>query len=180
MFELDTPTKGKLVDVIVLSQKNRKPEDEPGAKIVLEVSLSNDVLSSFDGRLKSTLFTKNGATEKDATAALPGVEPASDMPDLTPIGQQMGTFKWKQQFTGYELAMKYGTGRAASNVGSEGCELTNVRITPKQGGTIVLKLNVEAPNVTESMFGKLARLKGREIEFALLAPKPDASQSRIE
>ncbi len=171
MFQIDEPTKAKLTEVRVLSQKNRKPDEEPGAKITIQMQLSNDALSLFDGALKSTLFTTHaGSNGGAAQKPLDGVDPLSDMPNLTPIGQQIGTIKWNHDFAGYELAMQYGTGRAGSNIGSENCQLSNLRITPKEGGTIELKLDIVAPNVTEAMFGKLARLKSREVELALFAP----------
>ena len=36
--------KAKLNDVLVLSQKNRQPNDNPGAQLVISVRTGNDVL----------------------------------------------------------------------------------------------------------------------------------------
>lgn len=176
MFHLDEPIKAKLTEVRVLSQKDRKPDEEPGAKLTLQMQLSNDALSMLDGALKSTLFTRHAGGSDGAQKPLEDMEPVSDLPNLTPIGQQIGTIKWHHDFAGYELAMQYGTGRAGSNIGSENCQLSNLRITPKEGGTIELKLDIVAPNVTEAMFGKLARLKSREVELALFAPEPSTQR----
>lgn len=44
-FELETTTKAKLTDVVVLSQKNRQPDENPGAKLSFETSLSNHMLA---------------------------------------------------------------------------------------------------------------------------------------
>ena len=131
MFHLDEPIKAKLTEVRVLSQKDRKPDEEPGAKLTLQMQLSNDALSMLDGALKSTLFTRHAGGSDGAQKPLEDMEPVSDLPNLTPIGQQIGTIKWHHDFAGYELAMQYGTGRAGSNIGSENCQLSNLRITPK-------------------------------------------------
>lgn len=65
-FELESPTAGKLLDLVVLSQKNRQPDENPGGKISFEVTLANHVLSYFDGRLKGFLFAKNASAEAAA------------------------------------------------------------------------------------------------------------------
>ena len=90
-FELEIPTKAKLTDVEVLSQKNRKPDDNPGAKLSFIVEMRNDALSMFDGHLLNTFYTKHGSPQPNAQASLDSVEPVSDMPNLTVIGQNVGT-----------------------------------------------------------------------------------------
>jgi hypothetical protein len=173
MFELDIPTKAKITDVVVLSQKNRQVDEDPGVKLTFELTLANDALSMFDGHLKAMLFTKNGAISPRAQAELDGVTPASDLPNLTTIGKECGTIKWGHPLSGYQLAIHLGLGDNKSDIESDGCELSGVRITPSEGGTIRVKLNVEAPNVSERAFGKLAKLKSRDVELALFAPQAD-------
>lgn len=176
MFELDVWTKAKLTDVIVLSQKNRLPDDNPGAKLSFEAQLSNDWLSTLDGHLKSTLFCKHGGAAPNPQQGLDGIEPVSDLPNLTIIGQQCGTLHWEQKMDGYLLAIQYGTGRHESNIESDSCKVSNLRVTPAEGGTVNLKWSVEAPNVSEAHFGKLAKLKSREVDVSVLPPDP--SQQR--
>ena len=53
MFQLPTGTKAKLTDVVVLSQKNRKPEDNPGAKLPMMFTLPNSVLDVFAPGLRA-------------------------------------------------------------------------------------------------------------------------------
>jgi hypothetical protein len=50
-FELDTPTNAKLQDVIVLSDKDRAPDTNPGAGLDFSMTVSNDMLAMFDGYL---------------------------------------------------------------------------------------------------------------------------------
>ena len=49
-------TKGKMVNVVVLSQKNRAPDENPGAKLSIEVQLPAAMLAHFAPKLPSMLF----------------------------------------------------------------------------------------------------------------------------
>jgi hypothetical protein len=167
MFELETATKAKLTDVVVLSQKNRQPDENPGAKLSFDMALSNDSLVLFDGALKSTLFTKNG--RGDGQATLDGVAVVSDKPNLTGIGQHVSVLHWELELTGYSLIIDHGMG-GKSNIEIEDCTLSNFRIAPKEGGTVQVKFDAESANVAEKAFGKLATLKTREIQITLTPP----------
>jgi hypothetical protein len=168
MFELREPTKAKLLDLVVLSQKNRQPNDKPGAKLTLEMALPNHALSHFDGFLKGMLFVK---ATGGAQGEIEGVEAVSDMPSLSGIGAKVGTLKWQHDMSGYELVVDLGTGGKRSNLDITDCALSGWRLTPKEGGTVIVKLNVESQNVSEAQFGKLATLKSREISITLVAPE---------
>jgi hypothetical protein len=89
-FELETPTSAKLVDVIVLSDKDRAPETNPGAGLDFAMTVGNDVLTMFDGFLRGLLYTKNASSSAPAQGTLDGVAPVSDMPNLTEIGKKLG------------------------------------------------------------------------------------------
>jgi hypothetical protein len=171
MFEIETQTKAKLIDVVVLSQKNRQPDENPGAKLSIELALGNDSLAYFDGHLKSFLFCKTGSSAKPAQGSLDGVPAVSDMPNLTGIGSKIGTLHWELELTGYSLTIDLGIGGRKSNLEIEGCIVSNFRITPNEGGTVGVKCDVESPDVSEAAFGKLAKLKSREIQILLAAPE---------
>lgn len=165
-FELETLTKAKVLEVFVLSQKNRQPDEDPGAKLTLQTLVGNDVLSTFDGALKSCLFTRHGPEKQQRT--LDGVEVVSDLPNLTGVGAHVKTLKWVDEYSGYELTIDQGIG-GLSNIVVDGCTLSNFRMQPQEGGTVLLKFDLESPNVSESTWGKLAKLKSREIDIKLLA-----------
>jgi hypothetical protein len=128
MFELEVMTPIRLVDVVVLSQKNRAPEEEPGAKLTLSVDVSNDALSMFDGRLLSALYTKNGDGGNGSVVQMPldGVVPVSDAPDLTSLGQHVPRIAWSGVVERYTLELDIGararvvlpTARAAGGASS--------------------------------------------------------------
>jgi hypothetical protein len=176
MFELLNPTKAKLLDVVVLSQKNRAPDENPGAKLNFEIQLSADILAHFDGHLKGFLFTKNSGSEGAKQAALDGIPEASDMPNLTGIGMKIGKFPWHQELSGYKLVIDHGMGGKKSDLEITDGLLSNWRFTPKEGGTVIARMSFESANVTEAQFGRLAKMKSRDIEAKFLAPV-DAQQS---
>jgi hypothetical protein len=168
-FEIESLAKAKLLDVVVLSQKNRQLDENPGAKLTLEMQAANDVLSAFDGGLKSFLFTRTAAMSQDQDE-LDGIPPVSDEPNLTGIGLKVGTLHWDLELTGYTLVIDHGLG-GKSNLEIADCVLGNFRIQPKEGGTVVVKFDVESADVPEKVFGKLATLKTRDIQVTLTAPE---------
>lgn len=171
MFELLNPTKAKLLDVVVLSQKNRQPDENPGAKLNFEIQLSADVLAAFDPKLKTTLFMKGSGSESAKQAALDGIPEASDMPNLTGIGMKIGKFPWHQELSGYTLVIDHGMGGKKSDLEITDGLLSNWRFTPKEGGTVIARMSFESANVTEVQFGRLAKMKSRDIEVKFRPPE---------
>jgi hypothetical protein len=170
-FVLETLTKAKITDVVVLSQKNREPDQNPGAALTFSMELSNNALSYFDGSLKSFLYTKSAASSAGpAQKGLEGVEEISDMPNLTRGGIKMGKFHWNEDLSGYGLVIDHGMG-GKSNLEISDCVVSGFRITPKEGGTIILDFKIEAQDVPEKVFGKLATIKNREVQITLSAPE---------
>lgn len=172
MFELLNPTEAKLVDVRVLSQKNRELDEDPGAKLVLQISLENYVLNGFDPALKACLFTAQQAIKKAeaSQAELDGVEPVSDTPNLSGIGAHIGVLRWTQEMTGYTLTVELGLGGRKSNLLIFDCKLSHWRLTPEQGGTVVVKCDLESQHISDAAWAKLAKLKSRKITVTLRAP----------
>lgn len=169
-FEIETATDARFADVVVLSQKNREPDDNPGAKLSLEVALGNAALAAFDGFLLGALFTKN-ANQSDAQGSLDGVAPISDRPNLTNLGRKLGRFRWDLELTGYTLHIEPGLGgRSAFELDS--CVLDSFRLHAQEGGTVLVTFNLETPDVTEAVFGRLATLKTRSVPVQLHAPEP--------
>jgi len=177
-FELDTPTNAKLIDVIVLSDKDRAPDTNPGIGLDFVMTTGNDVLIMFDGALRGMLYTKNASSSKPEQGTLEGVQPVSDMPNLTEIGKKLGQFGWDLELTGYSLTCDQGLGGAKSNIGLDDCKLTNWRFKPKEGGSVEVKFRVESPDVSEKIHGKLALLKTRE--FPILLAAPEVVQADVE
>lgn len=170
MFSLPTSTKAKIRNVEILSDKDRPADANPGAKIKVTVSLTNDVLAEFDGSLRAFLFTK-APGEGKAQKSLDGVTPVSDAPALTKIAEKVGTIAWHHEFTGYRTLVVIGTGRKESNIDLADCKLYDWKLTPKDGGTVDCKFNIDAPDVPSEHWYRLAKQKGREVELQLHPPE---------
>lgn len=168
MLTLDA-TKAKLLDIVVLSQKNRQPDQNPGAKLTLEMDLSSDFLAHFDGALRSFLFARQAGAQGELETL--------QTEKLTPAASKIGTFKWGAQLTGYTLTIDYGTG-GKSALKITDCVLGTWRLQAKDGGSVRVKVNAESADVDERAWSKLARLKSREITI-LLTP-PEVAQQDIE
>lgn len=178
-FELETFTKAKLMDHTTLSQKDRDPDENPGQSLEFEMAVSNEVLSMFDGHLRSYLYTKSAASPKKQEV-LEGMA-VTDLPNLTAIGAHQKRIKWDDEFTGMRLTIDYGLGKASgSNLELLDCTAYGFVFRPKEGGSLLMKFKVDAPNVSEAIAGKLPKLKSREVQVMLLGPVVDDGQSDIE
>ncbi len=162
-FDLETPTTAKLLDVGVLSDKDRAPEENPGAALFFSMTVGNDLLTMFDGGLRSALFSKGTAPTLD------GIDPIFS--ELTGIGKAIGQFGWDLELTGYGVTLDHGLGGPKSNIELENCKLTNWKFRGKPGGSVEIKLRIESPDVSERIHGKLALLKTREFQITVTAPK---------
>lgn len=174
-FEIEEWTKVRLDDIEVLSQKNRQPDEAPGVKLHLEMTVSNHLLTTLDGRLKGWLFERNEAAQpkvtkgKDnQTGTLDGVEPVSDLPNLSSIGKHVKSLKWADEVTGCAATIRFATTELVLDDATCGPFV----IKPKEGGTCVLKFPLEAPNASEKVFAKLAKYKSREIELRVKQHAP--------
>lgn len=169
MFELETPTKAKQTDLEVLSQKNRPPDSNPGVVLSFMAERPNSALTELDGRLRAMLYTKSeAATTKQP--GLDGVEPVSDLPNLTPIGEHMGRFHWAYKQTGCTLTYDYGAG-GASNIVLRDVVVEALQVTCKEGGTTTWQWKCEVADVDVQIFGKLATFKNREVSLLLAGPE---------
>ena len=172
MFSLPEFTKVKILDVTVLSQKNRPAGANPGARLNVQADLPNYVLTEFDGALRTALFTKSAAAEtaKDKRQTLPGVEPISDLPNLTAIARHVRKVSWSEKLTGYGVEIDHGLG-GKSNLQLTDAALENFRFAAKEGGTVAAWWSIEVVDVPKLVLGELGMLKSREVPIKLTEPE---------
>lgn len=180
-FELAEPTKVKFTDVEVLSSKDRKPNENPGAALNVAMTVSNHMLSMFDGFLKSALYTavEAGAkvVEPDEQAQgdlVPAVKVTnaqivSDMPKLTVMGIKLGEFTWELEGIGYLLHVEYGAS-GPNGISFNGCKVHKFKFFAQEGGSCIIKFRIEFGDVDSIAHGKLAMLKNCEAVITLTAP----------
>lgn len=161
MFELNTPTKGKLLNLEVLSQKGRAPDENPGSQVKLAFTIGADLLVMFDGRIAGVLYEPSNGSQQ----ALEGIQSLQ----LTALAKRLGSFRWKYDMVGYELTFDRGLGDAKSNLVLTDCKLDRWRLTPKDGGSIDVVVIAESSDTSAATFGQLAKLKSCEVSFTLTA-----------
>lgn len=173
MFALPEFTKVKVLDVTVLSQKNRPPGANPGVRLNLQADLPNYVLAAFEGSLRTALFTKAASStlsDKDKRQPLPGVEAISDLPNLTAIARHVRKLSWTEKLTGYTVEIDHGIG-GKSNLQLADAALENFRFAAKEGGTVAAWWSVEVIDVPKLVMGELTMLKSREVPMRFDEPE---------
>lgn len=166
MFQFEAMTRVRVLDVLVLAAKDRKPDDPPGAQLSMKATVPADVLSQFDGFLPGMLFRKAGSASRQPP--LDGVDGGQE---LTAIGDHVKRLKWVYEQTGCEIEIDYGGG------GSRNITLSDVRVhrvsfAPRQGGSVDIWFTVDAPALGAATWQRLPGFKATEISMTLLGPEP--------
>lgn len=167
MFELSTATKVKVLDVRTLSRKDRKPDELPGAQLLLAANLSSDVLAMFDGLLPGMLYQKAGGAKQGALEGMEGQE-------LTAIGEHVKRLPWQYEQTGCTLVCHWAT----TKLELEDCKAHRVLISPREGGGCLVQWTVDAPGLSDATRGKLTGLKSTEVDITMVGP--EVAQQDIE
>lgn len=171
-FELETLTKVRVLDVRVLSQKDRKPDEQPGAQLLLQATLGAGVLAMFDGYLPGVLYRKPEARKQGELDGLESVE-------LTSLGEHVKRIPWVYEQTGCAIIIDLGMG-GRSNIVLDDVKVHRVSMRPEQKG-VVLQWTADAPGLNDSTRGKLTGLKSTDVQMLLKGPEiADGGQEQIE
>lgn len=171
-FELQTMTKARVLDVRTLAAKDRKPDDLPGAQLLLATMLSCEMLAMFDGFLPGYLYRKSGGATQAKLEGLEGYE-------LTSIGDHVKRMSWAYEQTGCTIEIDRGMGNKRNLTLSDG-KVHRVSFGPQQGGSVKVFWSLDAPNQSDDVRGKLTGLKATDIELTLALPEVfDDAQSEL-
>lgn len=168
-FELETMTKVRVLDVRTLVSKDRKPDELPGAQLLLQATLGAGVLAMFDGFLPSLLYRKPKARTQ---GELDGIETA----ELTSVGEHVKRLPWVYEQTGCEVEIDLGLG-GKSNLLLTDAKTHRVSMRPEQSG-VIIQWTVDAPGLNDSTRGTLSGLKRTDIQMTMKAPEPADEQQR--
>lgn len=171
MFELESLTKVRVLDVRVLSQKDRKPDEQPGAQLLLQATLSAGVLAMFDGFLPGMLYRKSSGK---AQGELDGIDTA----ELSSVGEHVKRLPWVYEQTGCEITIDLGMG-GKSNIVLSDVKVHRVSLRPEQKG-VVIQWTADAPGLNDTTRGKLTGLKSTDVQMLLAGPEVDGAQTDIE
>lgn len=162
-FSLDNMTKCKVLDVRTLAAKDRKPDEPPGAQLLIQATLPVGTLAMFDGFLPGMLYRK---AKSESQGKLDGME--GD--ELTSIGEHVKRLPWAYEQTGCTVEIDRGMG-GKRNLLLEDCKMHRVSFAPQQGGGVKVQWTIDAPALSDDVRGKLTGLKATEIEMQLALPE---------
>ncbi len=165
-FEFPYLTKSKLVSVNVRSEKHG-PELVPAVDLKIVIDQRNDILDKFHPDLKAALYFN--AQREDEQEQLDGIEPVTNLPNLK-FPKLDNPLKWDHVGAGYRLDIDFGLG-GSSNLVMFGCEVNNISLACKEGGTVEVSFRVQISDVAETIIGKLATLCQHEIQIILTPPE---------
>lgn len=156
----------KLLDIEVLSKKDRDPKENPGMQLAVMGDFPSDVLDQFAPGSTRYLFEPGEQS---------GVDEASDLTALTEFAKGLGEFGFECKLTGYTGEVDYGAG-GKSNIPFDGAVLHGFRFFPKDGGSVLTKFKVDIPNCSKKVLGELGSLKSQKLHLSLFPPvvKEDA------
>lgn len=175
-FEFKTITHAKLSAVNVRSELHGK-EHVPAVDLKIVVNAGNKVLDQLDPNLLEALYFQAAPAEDDQVT-LDGVEPITHLPNLRfpKLGDPL---KWTFSGAGYEFTLDFGLG-GDSNLVIGSCQVNNISISAKEGGTVELSFRIQASDVDEHTLGKLAMLVQQEVSIQLIAPTVAEVSQHIE
>lgn len=168
MIEIKQAVKAKVMNVSVLSQKNRAVDENPGAKLRLKVPLSVDQLEMLAPGSTKEWFEEVKTQPKQQ--ALDGVEQARSK-QLSGLGLILKKAELSTELTGYTITIVRGTGRAESNLILTDCTILKGSAIELHETGAYWTFNADTPNASDADWGgKLPRLKSTSQEMLLAPP----------
>src|SRR5690349_5300090 len=106
-FELISKHAAIITAIDILCLKLGQTDVAPAVCLSLKVALPNTKLNMLDPSLQRFLYEKDGPQSPN-TNTLNGIEPVSDLPDLTAAAKAIGAFTWEYEQTGCKLKIYSG------------------------------------------------------------------------
>jgi hypothetical protein len=176
-FELIGKHAATITAIEILSLKMGQTDVQPAVCLSLKVSLPNTKLNMLDGTLQRFLYEKDGPASPNSNT-LAGIEPVSDLPDLTAAAKALGSIGWDYEQTGCKLKIYSGaTGHA--NLTLKDGTVRKMKIDPQQGGTVDHYFQFYTADVDAETIGELGILKSLERDIEVTAPEIVSAQKDL-
>lgn len=166
MFEINTFTTVRVLDMQTLAAKNREQNDLHGAQLLLQANFPIAALAMFDAQLPAWLARKAPAEEQ-----LEGIEQL----ELTEIGKHIKRIPWVYEQTGVDVEFDRGLG-GSSNLKLSDCTVHGVSFKPAEGASVTLQWKIDAPSLTDAIRGKLSGMKAIEVPMTQVGPDAEGRQ----
>jgi hypothetical protein len=169
-FDLETMTTVRILDVRTLASKDRKPDEPPGAQLLVQANMQISELAMFDPALPAMLSRK-APTEGKKQGALEGIE----VLELTEIGAHMKRIPWIYDATGVTVEIDRGLG-GASNLVLHDCTVHRVSFQPEKGVSAKVQWTIDAPGQSDTVRGKLTGMKATDMPITQVGPDVEGQQ----
>jgi hypothetical protein len=153
-------------------------ETRKGVRVVVKLKRPNTVLNDFDKTLRPVYYEKNGQGAKEQKQ-LEGIDPITDLPQLTALGAKLGSIAWPDEQTGSTLIVYRGINDGDAYKLKDGTA-HSFKLVPNDGGTVDEDFTFDTANVTTEVGGELLFMVGDEIDIELLAPEIVQDELPIE
>lgn len=170
MFELTQMTTVRILDVRTLASKDRKPDEPPGAQLLVQSNMQIGELAMFDPALPAMLARK-APVEGKKQGQLDGIE----VLELTEIGAHMKRIPWVLTQTGMTVEIDRGLG-GASNLVLHDCTVHRVSFQPEKGVSAKVQWTIDAPGQSDSVRGKLTGMKATDMPITQVGPELSGQQ----
>lgn len=168
MLALTSLTRAKLQDVRILVVKDRAPDSNVGAKLVLSrIQLPAAALAMLSPDLPKILFRPAVSSTKAKQQELDGVAPALEPSD---VGSHAGKIRWSGEGTGYTITIDFGVG-GPSNIVLKDARVYGTTVKALESGGAELGVCVDVPDVSPAIWAKLPSLKTAELQVLLTPPE---------
>lgn len=177
-FELIGKTAATITAIDILCLKLGQTDVQPAVCLSIKVALPNTKLAMLDPTLQRFLYEKDGPASPN-TNTLAGIEPVSDLPDLTAAAKALGAIGWEYEQTGCKLKIYSGASGHANLTLKDGT-VRKMKLDPAQGGTVEHNFQFyTAAGVDAEMIGELGIMKSLERDIELTAPEIISQQKTL-
>ena len=166
-FELESMTTVRILDVRTLASKDRKPDEPPGAQLLVQADMPIAALAMFDPRLPDVLARK-APVEGKKQGQLEGIEKL----ELTEIGSHVKRIPWVYDHPGNTIEIDRGLG-GSSNLKLTDCLVHRVSFQPQKGVSARVQWTIDAPALSDAVRGKLTGMKSTEMPITQVGPAVD-------
>lgn len=169
-FDLIPKHRAKLANVKVEALKMGQTELKPAVTLRFKLTAANTILNKLDKTLRPFFYEKAGSPAK-GQPTLDGVEPVSDLPQLTMAATKLGAFGWDDEQTGCTLKIYQGV-TGDGDITLKEVTVNKVTVEPKEGGGVDISFDAYATDLDAETMGELAVLHQHEVDIELVLPEP--------
>jgi hypothetical protein len=144
-------------------------ETRQGLRLTVKLKKPNTILADFHPLLRGIYYEKQGSAAKEQKQ-LDGIDPVTDLPQLTELGSKLGKITWPDEQSGSTLTVYRGIRDDAAFRLKDGLA-HKFRLTMNDGGTVEEEFSFDVADLDSETAGELLLMVGSETDIELAAPE---------